>query len=180
MKTLLYVIMTHDDYSCLSLVSLFSPLVLLLYLWISSKTNCIPWLNLRSNWTLYLPSLALTDENTELGYGEATASVVSSSGSFTPHDGQNLKSACNFEPHWGQKFSIMMVNETAFVEMSKMLWQSAFTSVFCRHHISRSAAATGPERRNWRKSRDHLQQPHYGRWLQSFYCFYRICRTGGV
>lgn len=24
-------------------------------------------------------------------------------GSFSPHDGQNLKPGCNFVPHWGQK-----------------------------------------------------------------------------
>lgn len=24
-------------------------------------------------------------------------------GSFSPHDGQNLKSGCSFVPHWGQK-----------------------------------------------------------------------------
>lgn len=25
-------------------------------------------------------------------------------GSFSPHDGQNLKPGCNFVPHWGQKW----------------------------------------------------------------------------
>lgn len=25
-------------------------------------------------------------------------------GSFSPHEGQNLKSGCNFVPHWGQKW----------------------------------------------------------------------------
>lgn len=29
---------------------------------------------------------------------------LSGPGSFSPHEGQNLNSGCNFVPHWGQKW----------------------------------------------------------------------------
>lgn len=33
-------------------------------------------------------------------------------GSFSPHDGQNLKPGCNFVPHWGQKWKGILQEKT--------------------------------------------------------------------
>lgn len=45
------------------------------------------------------------DEETPEEVGEFTDQDTSvGQGSFSPHDGQNLKFGCNFIPHWEQKW----------------------------------------------------------------------------